>query len=163
MNFIEGDILKVVPKPGTTLLICHQVNCLGVMGAGLARQIAWEWPFVEAEYKAWIQTCDHNRWPVLGSCQVLNTSGQEWDATDSVHVANLFGQESVSRSQRVTDYGALAVSLANMRTLLRQSVREWDIRFPYKMGCGLAGGDWGVIAELLDAFYPEATLVKLPF
>ena len=31
-------------------IICHQVNCQGAMGAGVAKQIADKWPNVKKEY-----------------------------------------------------------------------------------------------------------------
>ena len=32
-------------------IICHQVNCIGAMGAGLALQIRNKWPNVFSEYR----------------------------------------------------------------------------------------------------------------
>lgn len=32
-------------------IICHQVNCIGVMGAGLALKIRNKWPIVYKKYK----------------------------------------------------------------------------------------------------------------
>ena len=32
-------------------VICHQVNCIGAMGAGLALQIRNKWPIVYEKYK----------------------------------------------------------------------------------------------------------------
>ena len=39
-------------------IICHQVNCQGVMGSGLAKQIRERYPIVYEEYKKW---CDESK------------------------------------------------------------------------------------------------------
>ena len=41
IKYIKGDILNV-----TEGIIVQQVNCFGVMGAGLAKQIRDKWPSV---------------------------------------------------------------------------------------------------------------------
>lgn len=38
IKFVNGDILTFPERDGDTI-ICQQVNCRGVMGAGLAKQI----------------------------------------------------------------------------------------------------------------------------
>jgi O-acetyl-ADP-ribose deacetylase (regulator of RNase III) len=43
---INKDILSV--ENG---IICQQVNCMGVMGAGLAKKIAQKYPIVKKEYE----------------------------------------------------------------------------------------------------------------
>ena len=43
----HSDLLKV--KKG---IVCHQVNCIGVMGAGIAQDIRTKWPAVYRNYKA---------------------------------------------------------------------------------------------------------------
>lgn len=41
------------------IVICHQVNCQGVMGAGLAKQIRIRWPEVYVDYKKLLKTRKH--------------------------------------------------------------------------------------------------------
>lgn len=43
--------------------ICHQVNCKGVMGAGIAKQIRDRWPWVFISYHAYCNR--HHRDPKL--------------------------------------------------------------------------------------------------
>ena len=38
LKFYDGDIFSP-NKTGHELIVCHQVNCKGVMGAGLALQV----------------------------------------------------------------------------------------------------------------------------
>ena len=45
IKHVKGDILTT-PTRNEDTVICHQVNCCGVMGAGLAKQIRDKWPVV---------------------------------------------------------------------------------------------------------------------
>lgn len=47
---IAGNILAS-EKRGRQVLVCHQTNCLGVMGAGLAKQVRDTCPDVYTSYK----------------------------------------------------------------------------------------------------------------
>lgn len=46
IEYIKGNILNV-----TEGIIVQQVNCMGVMGAGLAKQIKDKWPNIYNDYK----------------------------------------------------------------------------------------------------------------
>lgn len=158
MKFIRGDILHVFPEENKTAIICHQVNCLGVMGAGLAKQIAIRWPEVETSYKQFVRNTEAP-YVLLGTAQVVETS------IKNLYVANLFGQKEVRKfpGEKATDYGAVAKSLADLwNQLVHIAHRQgYDIYFPYGIGCGLGGGDVTVVHELIAGFFPEATIVEL--
>lgn len=49
IKHVKGDILTT-PTRNEDTVICHQVNCCGVMGAGLAKQIRDKWPVVFDEF-----------------------------------------------------------------------------------------------------------------
>lgn len=51
IKHVKGDILAT-PTRNEDTVICHQVNCCGVMGAGLAKQIRDKWPVVTASKMA---------------------------------------------------------------------------------------------------------------
>lgn len=50
MKIIYGDILDI-----TEGIICQQVNCMGVMGSGLAKQIKYKYPRVYYEYSNYLK------------------------------------------------------------------------------------------------------------
>jgi O-acetyl-ADP-ribose deacetylase (regulator of RNase III) len=60
MQHVKGNILNV--EQG---VICQQVNCKLIMGAGLAKQIRNKWPQVYTEYRSIISTRPYLR---LGRC-----------------------------------------------------------------------------------------------
>lgn len=138
MIVVDGDLLDV-----TDGLIAHQVNCKGVMGAGVAAQIARRYPAVKAEY---VMYCD-GALPVELLGQVLVVR-----ATPSLLVANVFGQESPGRGLR-TDYHAVAVAVRRL-VAFGERHAPGELHVPYGMGCGLAGGDWETYSAVLEDAWP---------
>jgi O-acetyl-ADP-ribose deacetylase (regulator of RNase III) len=141
MKQVVGNLLDV--ETGT---IVHQVNMYKTMGHGIARQIAGKWPSVFSAYK----NCNAS----LGACQMIA-------ATPRLYVANLYGQVGIGTDNRKTHYGYLAHALAMLEDLVT-TYHANPVYFPYKMSSDLAGGDWIVVLELIEAFFPDATIVELP-
>lgn len=132
-------------------IICHQVNAKGVAGAGLALDLSGRYPSAMQEYK--------KTRPQLGACQLVKVQ----EAERPLYIANLVGQNSYGDQVRHTHYGALAHALMDLNKLIAlYQLRALDVYFPYKMGCGLGGGSWEVVFELLEYFFPEDTICKLP-
>ncbi len=122
-------------------IICHQVNCIGVMGAGLALQIRNKWPMVFNQYKDDCKQFMAHPDKMLG--HVLDVSVEP-----SLVVANCFGQVFPSNVGRQTDYEAWDTILAKLQDL--SNYFALDINFPYMIGCGLAGGDWDMMSEKIE-------------
>jgi O-acetyl-ADP-ribose deacetylase (regulator of RNase III) len=141
MKLIEKNILDVTGPA----VICHQVNCLGVMGAGLALQIRREW---ENVYNVYV---DKDDWQV-GDCQLVTIG-------DAQFVANLAGQQNVGGGVQ-TDYNGLCQAFRQARDFTRAN--DIQLYIPHMMGCGLAGGDWDVVVHMLEDIAPETIICKLP-
>ena len=131
VNLIEGNILTP-PTRNENTIICHQVNCRAAMGAGLARQIRDKWPVVFDEY---VKVCSPKK---LGDFQVVQVAPQ-------LYVANLFGQSSFGRDKRQTNYAALGTALFRVM----KEHPDATFRVPYCLGCGLAGGNWVTVLNLI--------------
>lgn len=128
--------------------IVQQVNCKHVMGGGLAAQIKNKWPEVETRYLEMPAT--------LGVCDITLVSATP------LYIANLYGQDSYGRSKRHTNYGALACALS-MLTVLQYDIKEVIPNyFPYGLGCGLGGGDWAVVSEMIEFYFPDAIICQMP-
>ena len=96
---------------------------------------------------------------LLGSIQFVNCS-------DGKIIANLFGQEGYGRDKQYTDYDALRKSLEGLYESVTWSnniLKGKTIAIPYNLGCGLAGGDWNIVYEMIkQVFYNyEVTIYKL--
>lgn len=144
---VEGNLLTY---PGLQV-IGHQTNCLGVMGAGIAKQIKAKYPEL---FKSYVRYCRsvsdaHN---ILGRVQF-----HQIDNSNQV-VANMFGEYSFCESvapyndggkPRHTDYDALKECLHRLHTWMVTNDKT-TAGLPYKIGCGLAGGDWdGVVYPMI--------------
>lgn len=136
MREILGDILHV-----TSGVIVHQVNLQRIMGAGLALQIRKKYPIV---YQRFL-TNDAE----LGDVLMVKV-------TDDLWVANLYGQEFYGSHGRYTDYDAVEIGL----TTIAYMVGLNPIYIPFNMGCGLAGGSWPVIYNLIESILPDAIIVR---
>lgn len=151
LKIIEKDILSV-----TEGYIFQQVNCRGVMGAGLAKKISDKWPTVKKEY---LEICKKNRnFPemLLGNHKVT-------DVESGLYIVNIFGQLNYGYGERFTDYGALKLAFNEFNETMDLCYNyEYDVYFPFGFGCGLGGGNWNVVKRFIDAYFPEAIICKLP-
>ncbi|MEE1504756.1 MAG: macro domain-containing protein [Acutalibacteraceae bacterium] len=143
----------IVYKNGDTLtstadVICHQVNCKGVMGAGLAKQIRDKYPNVYDHYKWHCKTFGQNlgvKSSLLGN--IILDFGKDIDNGKQI-IASLFAQDGYGRDKRYTDYEALRKSLKCLSLFL--GGHENTIAIPYQMGCGLGGGDWNIVLSIIE-------------
>ena len=139
IKFIDGNIFSRLSASKPTY-ICQQVNCKGVMGAGLAMQICIQWPVV---YRHYLEFCHGNDGNKLGTYQEVLVEPK-------LYVVNLFGQNGYSRGERQTNYAALAAALFSFFRDCAQKYQDVTIRLPYGLGCGLAGGDWDTVLDIIS-------------
>ena len=137
---VIGDILTPAHSK-FPVVVCHQVNCMGVMGAGLARQIRDRFQKVFKAYKAQCSIWKHDPGGNLGYAQFCNTTEDM-----GYIIANLFGQLSYGTGKRQTDYNAVRDALRRVAT----AFPDGTICIPYKMGCGFGGGDWNIILNIIE-------------
>ena len=155
IEIVNGDLLQ-----SNLPLIAHQTNCLGVMGAGIAKAIKNKWSIVYTQY---VDKCRHYNYSkdLLGKCQVCITEDEPIK-----FVANLFGEYSFTESvapfeNRHTDYDALKKSLLHLKAIC-ENTEITKIGIPYKLGCGLAGGDWDrVVYPMLQELFANDSTITL--
>ena len=82
-------------------------------------------------------------------CQQVNCN-QEVLVEPKLDVVNLFGQNGYSRGERQTNYAALAAALFSFFRDCAQKYQDVTIRLPYGLGCGLAGGDWNTVLDIIS-------------
>lgn len=146
INFIQGDIIKL-SKKGYFEAIVHGCNCQHNMGAGLALQIATEFP--EAK-----RADDNFSNPSLGDFSWAK------NLTYDVTIYNLYSQFWYGKA-----YGhkyALDSQIYNFDTqknrykAIEKGLRKINILCAGKMvglpkiGCGLAGGNWEVVKKIIE-------------
>ncbi len=137
-----GRVSIIEPQPLADILsvasgiIGHQVNCQGVMGSGLARQIKDRYPVVYEKYAKLVNDTP-DKSSLLGVIQPVRVS-------DDLFVYNLFGQLRYGRDERHTDYEALRVIAQKLKE------RQVQIHLPFGLGCGNGGGDWEVVSQIFS-------------
>jgi O-acetyl-ADP-ribose deacetylase (regulator of RNase III) len=148
MIVMSGDVLKTPIE-----IIAHQVNCLGTMGAGLAKQIKDKYPQVESWYKIYC----HKR-----HTQTILGTGQIVCQTDHTFF-NIFGQYGYGMSKRQTDYEAFKSgfkdAILKYRFLKNDYKSQLKIAIPYHISCGLAGGEWKIISKILEQLEKEENVI----
>lgn len=128
-------------------LICQQVNCQGVMGAGLAKAIRNKWPKVYTSYRVNYMKAK------LGQIQPICVD-------NNLYVINFFAQDRYGRDKQHTDYTAFTTCLIKLSQWQRKNCPKLPVYIPYKIGCGLAGGDWSIVKELIKTIIPTAIIVN---
>ncbi|MCY7830321.1 Appr-1-p processing protein [Bacillus spizizenii] len=148
IEIVKGNILDASED-----IIVQQVNCKGVMGAGLAKAILNKYPNVKKEYQSFRNfnlnkglTDKH----LLGLVNYVRVS-------DGKVIANVFGQVNIKKNHFdktvYTKTEALTRGLKEVKELSKQLNKS--VAIPYGIGCGLAGGDWNIISELIDSIFSD--------
>lgn len=147
-------------------IICHQVNCQGAFGYGIAGQIKKLFPEVEKTYKRitkqWIEREHGDTSKLLGRvcAQPVEKDGR-WFL-----IGNLYGQNDYGRKKSVyTDYAALEKAMGEIRAFLEARGKKETAAFPWGIGCGSAGGDWEIVEDMIrrvfDGYDGEIQIWKL--
>lgn len=143
VKYVKGNLLD-----SDCNYICHQVNCQGVMGSGIAKQIRERWPYV---FRSYYNYCSRR----LGKTDTMlgDIWGVRIDDSSNRWVVNMFSQDKYGYDgSRFTSYDAFTECLTVMRYRLPKGS---SIGFPKNIGCGLGGGNWKVISALIEEILGE--------
>ena len=136
-------------------LICHQVNCKGVMGAGVAKEFKERFPqtFLDYQYHCNIQG---NK--LLG--QVLFSREGDYKYTTCCMAAQYgYGRD---KNFVYTDYDAFKKCCESIASFVKDSYYNYTnvpINMPYKIGCGLANGDWSIIYKIIEEVFKDYNVI----
>lgn len=141
---IKGNILDTHCK-----LIAHGVNCQGVMGSGVAKALYEKWPEVKEDYLAYVNNYKTTADALLGRVVPIKT-------TDNKIVYNCFTQQNYGYDgkQVYLSYEALHEVLLTLLICI-ENRNETEIAIP-KIGCGLAGGNWEKVKELIETVFKDS-------
>lgn len=150
IKYVNGDLFM-----SDADVICHQVNCQGVMGSGVAKQVREKYPTVFLYYKA---LCDNDKrimrelaltnTTLLGKAQIVSKKDYYvGEVQDKQKIANLFAQENYGYDGKCyTDYDALRRALA----YVNEKFSGGTVAMPYLMGCHRGGGDWEIVLKIIE-------------
>ena len=136
LEYKNGDILDI--KEG---MICHQVNCMGAYKSGLAGQIRAKYP--------WAYECYRRNFEAKADNRELLGTANSWLVSTSpmLYITDLHGQYNYGTEKRQTNYIYLTHALE--RAIQTAKELNLEMYVPYRLACGLAGGDWMVVEALL--------------
>lgn len=131
-------------------VICHQVNCQGVMGSGIAKEARERFPVVYEKFRETYKKKENK----LGNIDVVDVCHGER------FVVNMYSQDNyLPRGIRHTDYDAFKTCLLKIKETFYDRRHEITIGFPYKIGCGLGGGDWDTIVKLIEEVFDDTPIL----
>ena len=127
-------------------IICHQVNCQGVMGSGVAKQVRERYPWVYAHYKRLCNTYKNHKERMLGFAQSTFID-------ENTEIVNLYAQLSYGYDGACyTDYYALKQGLKHLSVTNHKKT----IAIPYLMGCHRGGGDWNIVYKIIEEVFADS-------
>lgn len=146
ITYLKGDLLD-----SNCDYICHQVNCRGRMGSGIAKQIRNRFPKVYQVYRERYE--DALR--VLDSPdRMLGSYDEVWIPEDNKYVINMYSQRSYGYDGKCyTSYKAFRFILEDLK---KRVPTDRTIGFPKGIGCGLGGGNWKTISKMIEEILGES-------
>lgn len=142
LAYVVGDATR--PQGEGPRLLVHICNDIGAWGRGFVLALSKRYPEPEQAYKRWASG-ETGQPFVLGEVQFV-------PVTDDLTVANLIGQHDIARKNRPAPlppvrYEAIRAGLGRVREEAERT--RATVHMP-RIGAGLAGGDWAVIASILE-------------
>lgn len=133
---IDGNIFDC-----TENIIVHQTNCQGVMGSGIAKQVKERYPEVFNAYYHYCKTQELK--DIFGIALICQVS-------DYKYIANVFGQNTFGQGLQ-TNYDMLKNALKEVHDFAKEN--NLSVAIPYKIGCGLGGGDWNTVYDIITEIF----------
>jgi hypothetical protein len=154
MNFhqLNGDVIDVARKAaasGKTVFLPHVCNNAGVMGAGVAAALKAAFPGVDTEYSGRCAATDGN---CLGGVDYV------W-VEKNLCICNMIAQDGFRGGIRPPiRYGALTFCMYDVADEFL--MRKADVKgiIAPMFGSGLAGGDWGIIKQLIHEHWLDENI-----
>jgi O-acetyl-ADP-ribose deacetylase (regulator of RNase III) len=152
LKIVNGDLLEA---PGVDVIM-HQSNCFSTMGKGIAKDIRHKFL---AAYQADLRYYPNAPMDKLGKMSYAMCPHNHFGT--KVVVVNLYGQYDfwkygAPRDQVWTKYSqlesALRMAFDEPISMLVKDVglANPKIGIPFRMGAGLANGDWDFISKIVN-------------
>lgn len=129
----KGDVLNSGEQ-----IVVHGCNCFNTMGSGVARQVKEQFPQAYNEDQKTLRG-DETKLGNFTFGRKLRVDGSE------TIVVNAYTQYKYTFIEVDVDYKALETVFEKICERFSHEV----IAMP-KIGCGLAGGDWKTVSEILE-------------
>lgn len=150
IKIIKGNLFDT-----SAPIIAHQVNCKGVMGSGVAKQVKEKYPLVFSAYKNYCQENDN----LLGKVLLVDSSGNERLIEENrPYIANLFGQDNYGYDgKQYTNIEAFKEACVSLY-IKAQMLGVNTIAMPYKIGSDRGGASWSQVYMILESLFNKIDL-----
>ena len=138
---VDGDIFD-----STEDFLCHQCNCVTKRSAHMAAAVFKRYPYADV----YTERYEHDK---PGTVKIRNTL----DTNDRI-IINMFGQYYPGYSKWPNSYRdgheARQTYFKSCLDAMKKMCGKgtYSFAFPWRIGCGAAGGDWGAYIEMLKDF-----------
>jgi O-acetyl-ADP-ribose deacetylase (regulator of RNase III) len=158
IKIIEGDLFDTDAK-----FICHQVNCQGRMGSGVALQVRKKYPHVYEEYKKALGA-EHDT--MMGRIQIVPINPQYigMDCGSLIipyneqWICNLFAQDKYGYDGKMyTSLDALEMCFLKLQWLTHEKNNNFNakIAMPYGIGCVRGGANWDDVYKMINDIFVD--------
>ena len=120
------------------MFIAHQTNCISTFALGLAKNIFDIFPWSNIYHSHTIR--------IPGKIIVCG------NGKDQRFIVNMMGQKYPGKSDSKEQKLIWFRQCLNEISLFTRTFKNVSIAFPYKIGCGMAGGQWSDYLSILELF-----------
>lgn len=155
LKIIRGDLFYKIEdniragNNGTSILVPHVCNNINLFGGGFADAVSQHYPEVKENYHLLGSKFLKNSLGYVQFVEVLKIP----NFNHRLIFANMIAQNGIinKKNPRPLNYFALAQCMNNVKKYIQQHFNDEpiQIRCP-KFGCGLAGGNWTFIKDLIN-------------
>lgn len=143
IHYVNDDIINA-----KQMIICHGVNCQGVMGSGVAKALRTKWPEIFKSYRETYESYKDTFQE--DSSTILLGKINPVKVTDKI-ILNCFTQEFYGRveGKRYASYDAIYSCLEYIKGYVEYKDLPKDIAMP-PIGCGLGGLSWSIVKPIIN-------------
>lgn len=142
ITYHKGDVLATEAK-----IVVHGTNCQGVMGSGIAKTIKELYPNVFDSYVKFVKENSFRVDPDVGDL-LLGKIQPVKVANKPRYIINAFTQQYFGKGKQVS-YDAIDEAMNKINEWYISKNTDAPIYMP-KIGAGLGGGSWPVIAAIIE-------------
>lgn len=141
---VNGDLIELA-LAGNFDVIVHGCNCMCTQGAGIAKQMVKAFGTNMFPLEKKIYEGDINKLGQIDYWKPLKDS--------ELYVVNAYTQFDYKKDKINFDYSAFILILKKLNHIFKGK----HIGMP-RIGAGLAGGDWGIIKQMLNIYLKDVDI-----
>jgi len=145
ITIVDGDLFHAGDG-----VICHQVNCEGVMGRGVAKIFKEKYPYTFELYASFCHKYDPTE--LLGKIMFRAEH-------DGIWTCCMFAQDDWCGQGCKTNYAAFRECCNAIKYRIDALQSDIIINMPYGIGAGLGGGDWNIIYSILEEKFKDYNVI----